>query len=30
MFSLDFTYPFSPVEAFGVAMSSFDYKFACE
>jgi tubby-related protein 1 len=29
-FSLDFTWPFSPIQAFGIAISSFDYKIACE
>ena len=29
-FNLDFQWPFSPVQAFGIAMTSFDYKFACE
>jgi tubby-related protein 1 len=29
-FSLDFSWPFSPFQAFGIAISSFDYKIACE
>ncbi|CAG9331558.1 unnamed protein product [Blepharisma stoltei] len=29
-FNMDFQWPFSPLQAFGVALSSFDYKFACE
>ena len=29
-FSLDFTWPFSPVEAFACALSSFDFKLCCD
>lgn len=29
-FNIDFQWPFSPFQAFAVALSSFDYKFACE
>jgi tubby-related protein 1 len=29
-FNLDFQWPFSPMQAFALALSSFDYKFACE
>ena len=29
-FSLDFKYPLSPLEAFGVALSAFDFKWCCE
>ncbi len=25
-----FTYPFSPIEAFGIGLSSFDHKIICE
>jgi tubby-related protein 1 len=29
-FNLDFQWPFSPFQAFAIALSSFDNKFACE
>jgi len=29
-FTCDFQYPISPLQAFGIALSSFDYKIACE
>eukprot|EP01016_Furgasonia_blochmanni_P040554 TRINITY_DN5186_c0_g1_i5.p1 TRINITY_DN5186_c0_g1~~TRINITY_DN5186_c0_g1_i5.p1 ORF type:complete len:257 (-),score=20.35 TRINITY_DN5186_c0_g1_i5:299-1069(-) len=29
-FNLDFQWPFTPMQAFAVALSSFDYKIACE
>ena len=29
-FTLDFQWPFSPFQAFAIALSSFDNKFACE
>ena len=29
-FNLDFQWPFSPLQAFAIALSSFDYKIACE
>jgi tubby-related protein 1 len=29
-FNLDFQWPLSPLQAFGIALSSFDYKLACE
>lgn len=29
-FNMDFQWPFSPFQAFALALSSFDYKFACE
>jgi tubby-related protein 1 len=29
-FTMDFQYPMCPLQAFGVAMSSFDAKLACE
>lgn len=29
-FTCDFAYPLSPLQAFGIALSSFDYKIACE
>lgn len=29
-FHLDFQYPLSPLQAFGIAISSFDFKLACE
>lgn len=29
-FTLEFRYPLSPFQAFGVAMSSFDFKLSCE
>jgi tubby-related protein 1 len=29
-FNLDFQWPLSPLQAFGIALSSFDYKIACE
>jgi tubby-related protein 1 len=29
-FTCDFQYPLSPLQAFGIALSSFDYKIACE
>lgn len=29
-FNLDFQWPFSPMQAFALALSSFDYKLACE
>ena len=28
-FNLEFTYPFSPLQAFGVVLSSFDNKLSC-
>jgi tubby-related protein 1 len=30
MFNLDFQWPFSPLMAFAIALTSFDNKFACE
>lgn len=30
MFNLDFQWPFSPLLAFSIALTSFDNKFACE
>lgn len=30
VFNVDFQYPLSPLQAFSIAMSSFDYKLACE
>ncbi|KAM3129701.1 hypothetical protein pb186bvf_018214 [Paramecium bursaria] len=30
LFNLDFQYPLSPLQAFEIALSSFDYKIACE
>jgi tubby-related protein 1 len=30
LFTLDFQWPFSPLQAFGVALSSLDNKLACE
>jgi len=30
LFTLDFRFPLSPLQAFGIALSSFDYKIACE
>lgn len=30
LFNLDFQWPFSPVQAFAIALTSFDNKFACE
>lgn len=29
-FSLDYQYPLNAVQAFGIALSSFDFKIACE
>lgn len=29
-FSMDFKFPFSPIQAFGVCLSSLDSKFACD
>lgn len=29
-FTLDFSWPLSPLQAFGICLSSFDYKLACE
>lgn len=29
-FSLDFQYPFCPLQAFAIALTSFDSKLACE
>ena len=29
-FNMDVSYPFSIVQAFGICLSSFDYKIACE
>lgn len=29
-FTCDFQAPLSPLQAFGIALSSFDYKIACE
>lgn len=29
MFNMDVEYPLSPVQAFGIVLSSFDFKFAC-
>jgi tubby-related protein 1 len=30
VFTLDLQYPLCPVQAFGIALSSFDAKLACE
>ena len=30
IFSLDFQYPLNAVQAFGIALTSFDSKLACE
>lgn len=30
LFSMDFQYPLSPLQAFSICLSSFDYKLACE
>ena len=30
VFTLDFQWPFSPLQAFGIALSSLDSKLACE
>ena len=30
IFNLDFSFPLSPLQAFGIALSSFERKFACE
>jgi tubby and related proteins len=30
LFNLDFQWPFSPLQAFAIALTSFDNKFACE
>ena len=30
MFSMDYKWPLSAVQAFGIALSSFDSKLACE
>jgi len=30
IFTMDFRYPFSPLQAFAICLSSFDYKIACE
>lgn len=30
MFNLDFMHPLTPLQAFQISLSSFDYKFACE
>ena len=30
VFTMDYTYPLSAVQAFGIALSSFDGKLACE
>ena len=29
-FALDFQYPFSPLQAFAISLSSLDKKFACD
>mgnify|MGYP000169457531 CR=1 FL=1 len=29
-FTMDFQWPLSPLQAFGICLSSFDYKLACE
>ena len=29
-FNLDYQWPFSPLQAFAIALTSFDNKFACE
>lgn len=29
-FTMDFGHPLSPMQAFAICLSSFDYKFACE
>jgi tubby-related protein 1 len=29
-FTMDFQFPLSPLQAFAICLSSFDYKFACE
>ena len=29
-FTMDFQYPLCALQAFGIALSSFDYKIACE
>ena len=30
VFTMDFQYPMSPLQAFGIALTSFDAKLACE
>lgn len=30
IFSMDYQWPLSPLQAFSICMSSFDYKLACE
>jgi hypothetical protein len=30
MFTMDYQWPLSPLQAFSICMSSFDYKLACE
>lgn len=30
VFTMDYQYPLSPLQAFAVCLSSFDYKIACE
>ena len=30
VFTMDYTYPLSALQAFGIALSSFDGKLACE
>ena len=30
IFNMDFQWPLSPLQAFTICLSSFDYKFACE
>ena len=30
LFTLDYSYPLCPLQAFGIALSSFERKFACE
>lgn len=30
IFSMDVRYPLTPVQAFGISLSSFDYKLCCE
>ena len=30
LFTMDYQYPLSPLQAFAICLSSFDYKLACE